>query len=183
MKNLGTVALKLFLICAVAAIALGGVDALTEPVIVQRKIAELQAALQELAPGAQVGEALPVEDNGVVKVRYPLTEAGQPAGAILELAAMGYGGDMKVLARLETDGTIRAVRLMEDSETPGLGKKAENPAYMGKFVGTGGAERPVPVRKSSLSAAEADAITGATITYLGLSRALAEGARYVREGR
>jgi electron transport complex protein RnfG len=54
---------------------------------------------------------------------------------------------------------------------------------MGKFVGTGGAERPVPVRKSSLSAAEADATTGATITYLGLSRALAEGARYVREGR
>jgi electron transport complex protein RnfG len=88
-----------------------------------------------------------------------------------------------VLARVDGNGTIRAVRLMDNSETPGLGKKAENPDYMNKFIGTGGPDHPVPVRKSSLSAAEADAVTGATITFLGVSRALAEGARYIREGK
>jgi len=183
MKNGGTVALKLFLICAVAALALGGVNALTAPVIVQRKAAELREALQALAPGAQVGERREVEGNPAVKVQYPLTVAGKPSGSLLELEAVGYGGPMKVLARLEADGTIRAVKLLDNSETPGLGKKAESAEYMDMFIGAGAGDRPVPVRKTGLSPAEAEAITGATITYLGLARALAEGALYVREGR
>jgi electron transport complex protein RnfG len=67
---------------------------------------------------------------------------------------------------------------MDNSETPGLGKKAENPAYMEKYLGTGASDNPVPVRKSMLKPDEADAITGATITFLGVSKALAEGAVY-----
>ena len=183
MKNVGAVALKLFLICAVASLALGGVNAITEPLIVRRKAAELQAALEALAPGATVGEAVTVQGSPAVKVLYSLAAKGKPAGAVVELEASGYGGPMKVLARVERDGTIRAARLLDNAETPGLGKKAEADPYMEKFLGTGTAKRPVPVRKGSLSAADAEAVTGATITYLGLARALAEGARFVREGR
>jgi len=182
-KDVGAVALKLLLICAAAALVLGGVNAVTEPVIVQRKAAELQAALQALAPGAEIGAPLAVHDNAAVKAVYPVTKSGKAAGAILELEAGGYGGAMKLLAHLEADGTIQAVKLLDNSETPGLGKKAEEPQYMQKFVGAGGKSRPVPARKASLGAGEAEAITGATITFLGLSRALAEGSLYVREGR
>jgi electron transport complex protein RnfG len=104
-------------------------------------------------------------------------------GSLLELIGSGYGGDLKILARYDRTGEIRAVKLMEDEETPGLGKKAESPAYMDKFIGTGAAGNPVPVRKDMLPTSEADAITGATITFLGVSKALAEGARFARQGR
>ena len=99
---------------------------------------------------------------------------------LLELEGSGYGGEMNILARYDWDGTVRAVRLMDNSETPGLGKKAENPAYMEKFIGTGSQENPVPVRKDMLASGEADAVTGATITFLGISKALSEGAEYVQ---
>ena len=180
MKTVAVVGLKLFAICAVAAVTLGGINAITEPVIIQRRIMELQQALDELTPDAQTGEAEAVADTpGVVK-RYPVSSGGKRTGLLLELDGSGYGGEMKILARYDQDGTIRAVKLMGNSETPGLGKKAENPAYMDKFIGTGSADNPVPVRKDMLSAAEADAVTGATITFLGVSKALAEGAGYVR---
>jgi electron transport complex protein RnfG len=39
----------------------------------------------------------------------------------------------------------------------------------------------VPVRKDMLSAQQADAVTGATITFMGISKALADGAAYVRQ--
>jgi Na+-translocating ferredoxin:NAD+ oxidoreductase subunit G len=39
------------------------------------------------------------------------------------------------------------------------------------------------VRKDMLSQGEADAVTGATITFLGVARALQEGSRFVQEGR
>lgn len=180
MKTVMLTGLKLFLICAVAAVTLGGINALTEPVIIQRKIQELQKALHELSPDAQSGEAVAVADNPVVLKRYPLSKAGRSAGTILELRGSGYGGELKILARFAPDGAIVAVKLMDNLETPGLGKKAENPAYMEKFIGTGSEGKPVPVRKDMLSAPQADAVTGATITFLGVSKALAEGARYVR---
>jgi electron transport complex protein RnfG len=181
MKALVVVGLKLFAICAVAALTLGGINAITEPLIIQRKIMEMQQALDELTPDAQTGEAVAVTDNPVVVMRYPVIKDGESAGMLLELLGSGYGGEMKILARFDRDGTIRAVKLMEDSETPGLGKKAENPAYMEKFIGTGSEEKPVPVRKDMLTSGEADAVTGATITFLGVSKALAAGAEYVQE--
>jgi len=181
MKNVVIVGMKLFAICAIAALTLGGINAITEPVIIQRKIMELQQALNELTPDAQTGEAVSVAENPVIVKRYPVTKEGQSAGMLLELEGSGYGGEMKILARYEADGTIRAVKLMDNTETPGLGKKAENPAYMEKFIGTGSADNPVAVRKDMLGPGDADAITGATITFLGISKALAEGAQYAAE--
>ncbi|MBN2551971.1 MAG: FMN-binding protein [Spirochaetales bacterium] len=180
MKAVAIVGLKLFAICAVAAVTLGGINAITEPVIIQRKAMELEQALNELTPEADTGEAAAVAENPVVVKRYPITKDGGSAGMLLELEGSGYGGEMAILARYDADGTIRAARLMDNSETPGLGKKAENPSYMEMFVGSGSAQLPVPVRKDMLPAGQADAITGATITFLGVSKALAEGADYVR---
>ena len=182
MKNVVVVGLKLFGICAVAAVTLGGINAITEPVIIQRKIMELQQALDELTPDAETGEAAAVADNPLIVKRYPVEKEGESAGMLLELEGSGYGGEMKILARYDRDGTIRAVRLMDNTETPGLGKKAANPAYMEKFIGTGSADDPVPVRKDMLKSGDADAVTGATITFLGISKALAEGARYAAAG-
>jgi electron transport complex protein RnfG len=162
----------------VAALTLGGINAITEPVIIQRRIMELQQALDELTPDAETGEAIAVTENPVVVQRYPVQKEGREAGLLLELEGSGYGGEMKILARYDQEGIIRAVRLMDNGETPGLGKKAENPTYMEKFVGTGSEDTPVPVRKDMLPPGEADAITGATITFLGISKALAEGREY-----
>jgi electron transport complex protein RnfG len=178
MRDVALIGVKLFAICAVAALTLGGINAITEPVIIQRKIMELQQALDELTPDSQTGEAVEVaESSGIVK-RYPVVKDGEGAGMILELQGAGYGGDMKILARYDKEGTIRAVKLMDNTETPGLGKKAESPAYMDKFIGTGSTANPVPVRKDMLATTEADAVTGATITFLGVANALARGAEY-----
>jgi len=51
---------------------------------------------------------------------------------------------------------------------------------MEKFLGSGSSENPVPVRKDMLKPSDADAITGATITFLGISKALADAAAYAR---
>jgi electron transport complex protein RnfG len=183
MKTILVTGLKLFVICAVAALALGAVNTITEPRIAQYKVEQLRAALAELTPGAQTGDAEEVAGNPAVAVRYPVLTAGEVSGSLLQLSGTGYGGELKILARYDRNGQIRAVKLMDNDETPGLGKKAESPAYMDKFIGTGAEGNPVPTRKSMLPAAEADAITGATITFLGVAKALAEGSRFVREGR
>jgi electron transport complex protein RnfG len=182
MRTILTTGLKLFVICAVAALALGAVNSVTAPRIAQYKVEQLRQALAELAPGAVVGDGVDVPTNAAVLRSYPVLKEGKQVGQILELVGAGYGGEMRILARYDRQGAVEAARLMEDQETPGLGKKAESPSYMEKFIGTGSPEKPVPVRKSMLAPAQAEAVTGATITFLGVAKALAEGSAFVQQG-
>ena len=169
---------KLALICAVAAIALGLVNAVTAPAIARVKERQLAEALDAVRGTATAGTEISVESHPVVNGYYPLTEGGNASGYILRLTGIGYGGDMTLLASVAADGEIRFVALMDNLETPGLGKEAEKPEYMDKFIGTGGA-RAVPLSKQQLTQAQADAISGASITFMGLAQALKAGADYV----
>ncbi len=171
---------KLALICAVAAIALGLVNAVTAPAIARVKEAQLAAALDTVRGTAVAGAEILVDADEVVKGYYPLSVGSTSAGYILKLKAVGYGGDMDLLVSFEPTGEIRLVALMDNLETPGLGKEAEKPEYMEKFVGTGGAT-DVPLYKQQLTQAQADSISGASITFMALGQALKSGAGYVKE--
>jgi len=167
---------KLALICAISALLLGIINSVTEPVIAHRKAMELKAALESLIDDGTPGAVELVEGNGIVQSRYPVVG---PGGWILDLKGKGYGGDLKVLASYRPDGSIIDVVLMDNSETPGLGKKAEKSSYMDKFRGTGGAQ-PVPVTKDAVQESP-DTITGSTITFSGVATALSAGSEYVKE--
>ncbi|MBA7541944.1 Ion-translocating oxidoreductase complex subunit G [subsurface metagenome] len=173
---------KLFLICAIASMTLGIIYAITEPVIAERKVLELNKALNSLTGELRAAEGVTVEEESVVKVYYPVLRAGKVDSFILELSGSGYAGDMKILSRYKLNGEIISVKLMDNLETPGLGKKAENPEYMKKFIGAG-SSNPVPVLKSMLEQSEAEAITGATITFIGVAKALNEGSRFITGGK
>ncbi len=165
---------KLALICALSALILGVVNSMTEPAIALRKAAELKAALSSLL---EVGSPGPREDlsaSDSVRSRYPVEGAG---GWILELNGKGYGGDMKILASYKEDGTIIDVVLMDNAETPGLGKKAEKSDYMDKFRGKGGSS-PVPLTKDALDSP--DSVSGASITFMGIAAPLNAGSEYVK---
>ncbi|MQY76568.1 MAG: FMN-binding protein [Spirochaeta sp.] len=182
MKSIFTSGGKLFLICSVAALTLGIINAITAPVIAGRKVLELNMALTSLTGELQAAEGVTVEEESVVKAYYPVIRAGKVESYILQLSGSGYGGDMKILSRYKLDGKIISVKMMDNLETPGLGKKSENPEYMKKFISTGSSD-PVPVRKDMLEQSEAEAITGATITFIGVAKALEEGSRFITGGR
>ena len=177
MKKTLIIGSKLALICGIAAVVLGFVNAVTEPVIVQNKVEALQRAIKAVAGDRTVGEQIAVEDHGTIDYYYKIQDPD--GGYIVKMVGTGYGGDMNILAGYRPDGEIFAVQLMENQETPGLGKKAEKDEYMQKFTGTG-ADKPVPVLKGQLPQDEADAVTGATITFVGIAQALEQGSEFVK---
>lgn len=178
MKSFAVIGGKLALICAIAATALGFVNNLTEPRIREFKAKQLEEALSAVVVKGRAGEEMPVEGVPGVLSYYPIQEGSGTLGYILKLIGAGYGGDMVLLASYDTKGVIQAVRLMENQETPGLGKEAEKGHYMEKFIGTGG-NNPIPVRKSQLTQEQADSITGASITFIGIAKALETGAVFL----
>jgi len=174
---------KLAIICAIAAAVLGLMNAVTEPRIELIQQQRLEAALEKVSEGMIVGEAQETEEGSAVTTYYPLYEGSKdetPEGYIVRIIGNGYGGEMAVLTGYTKEGEVFAVQMMENSETPGLGKEAEKAEYMQKYIGTG-TENPVPVRKDMLSQEQADAVTGATITFIGVAKALEQGSDFVEK--
>ena len=101
---------------------------------------------------------------------------------MLALTGSGYGGELKLLAYYGTDGAIRTARLVDNSETPGLGKKAETAQYMAMFAGTG-AGRPVPVSKEMLAAGGASAAAAAAAAAAAGPAGPAGRAPWIRASR
>lgn len=181
MKKILMIGLKLGAICMFTSLALGFVNVITLPGIEKNQEIALQKALGIVNNVGAPGEEVFIEADKVVKSYYPvLLDNGKINSYIVSLIGTGYGGDLILLANYEKSGKLIASVLMQHSETPGLGDAAEKASYFTKFVGRGD-NTPIPTKKTQLSVADADAIGGATITFLGVSNALSYGSDYVKK--
>jgi len=180
MKEVIKIGGKLAVICAIAAIALGIVNAITEPIILAARAERLRLALSELSAGLQIGELSEVENNKSIKAYYPLTGSDGVEAYIINVIGAGYGGDMNLLTAISLEGEVLSVVLMDHSETPGLGKEAENASYMEMYIGTG-KDSIIPSSKSQLNSKDADSITGASITFIGIGKALNDAAVFISQ--
>jgi len=176
-------ALKLLIICAAAALALGVVNALTAPEIKRLEDEAKANALNDLTVSgkANPNNEIIVENAETVSSYYLIEDGDETIGYILYLSAKGYGGLMTVMASYTTEGEVIGAVLMNNSETPGFGKKAEKDGYMDKFVGRGSDDNPIPLFSYQVDE-EVDTVTGATITFMGVSTSIKEGSDFVKGG-
>lgn len=88
----------------------------------------------------------------------------QPLGAAVESTTGGFGGDLKVLVGFDTDGKILGYTILQHSETPGLGAKADKwfqQEGKGCIIGKHPETDNLTVTKDG---GTVDAITASTIT-------------------
>jgi electron transport complex protein RnfG len=170
---------RLAIICAVAAIVLALVNGVTAPKIALYRQQVLEQGLASVSEGYELGDRRESDLEGI-DFFYDLLKEGSVSGYVLQIEAAGYGGPMTMLAGYTTAGEVIGVELLDNAETPGLGTKAEEDGYMDKFIGTG-AETDIPVRKSDLASADADAVSGSTITFSAIANALVNGSQFAEE--
>lgn len=182
MDNL-KIALKLMLICFVAVFLLTIVNLITYKKIEKNSHDLEEDANKELFPQGNKFEKSFFKDSFIDKNReyyYKVYDKNNTLiGYIVSVFSKGYGGDMKLMVALDNSLIIVNVKLLSNSETPGIGKVAEKSEYMKKFIGTGSKDKPVPLNKSMLSQEDADSITGATITFKGVANGIKKAYDYI----
>ena len=118
---------------AAACVMLAFVYTGTSAIIAQRQQADLEAALKELFPDADSFEparGIQSPDASVtIESAYKALQNGVTAGAALRLSRASYGGPIKVMVGVSAEGTITGVKIMEHSDTPGLGANAASSSY------------------------------------------------------
>jgi electron transport complex protein RnfG len=124
--------LVLALFAAAACVMLAFVYSGTLPVIELRQKADLEASLNDLFPNAkfELIEEITSPDSAVtIESAYAAMKNGETIGVCLRLSRNGYAGPIKIMAGVSTEGLITGVKIMEHSETPGLGANAASSKY------------------------------------------------------
>ena len=155
MNKILRLVITLFLITAVVAAALAGVNTITKDAIAANQEKKTQDALAVVLPDAGNLEKVALSgDTGIVSEVY--TDGSSYAVKVLP---GGFDGEITMMVGI-ADGKITGISVISHTETPGLGavaaaQNAKGEAFRGQFVGQSG-ELAV--------GDQIDAMSGATIT-------------------
>ncbi len=149
MKEMIRYGFILALICSVAAGFLAGTNALTRPLILRQAQASEEASLKAVMPQGEVFK--PVKKEGELLYYNVYNKQNQFIGVVFKAAGKGYSSSVETIAGMLKDGTMTAIKVLAQNETPGLGVKVIEPNFIGQFS-----------NKKDLS--NIQAIAGATIS-------------------
>lgn len=150
--------LVLTVIAAVVTGALVATESITTPIIEQQAAAAADAARAVVLPAADSFNQLTVDEmpEGGVDVY----EATNGSGYVVTAQAKGYGGMLKVMVGIDSNGLITGTEVLENNETQGLGSKVSEHAFMDQYIG----------KDSNLEGIEA--IGGTTISSNAFTKAV-----------
>lgn len=163
-KSVAVPAAILFIICIVVSVLLAFTNMLTAD-----KIQEAQAQKEQESRKIVLTEAdsfEPGEDGAY----YTGTKGGEAIGYVFVTEAKGYGGTIKVMTGIGSDGDIKGVAILSINETPGLGANAAKPEFTDQYKQK--AAKIQVVKNAAAGEGQVEALTGATISSKAVTDAV-----------
>lgn len=164
--NLG---LRLFLVCAVAAAALGLTYTLVKDRIAEQERKRRARAAEEVLASIQARPEENTELAALLQADHPdlltifegLDQAGRRVGYAFVLKSKGYNF-IAMAVGVDSEGKVTGIKAVTNEETPGLGAVAlDSREYLEKFKGKGPDALTLKV--------DVDIYTGATFTSKGIT--------------
>lgn len=160
----------LVLICAIFSGLLGATYSATADTIAQVQKQASDLAMTQVLPGAAAFTEIAAGENAgldalrdtVADTKCGLLQAAKENGGLgyaFKVQDKGFGGAYAVMVGIGPDGKVTGAKLLDNSETPGLGSKTGEDAFTGRFAG---------VDAAGLDGVQT--ITGATISSNAFKR-------------
>ena len=155
----------LLIIASIAALSLAFTNVMTREVIAQQKEQKNIQARQAVMKDATEFKPLELElDEGDVIIEvFEALKNGEFIGYTFKSSTKGYSGNVEVLTGVKQDGSIEAITILTQTETPGLGARCVEPEFQSQFSNKS-IDSPLDVVKSGAGDSKVQSITGATIT-------------------
>jgi len=131
MLKLGVI---LALYAAAACVGLAFVYTGTKGIIEKRAADDQEAALKELFSEADsfqpIAGGLQSPDPQVTITNpQAALKGGRVLGAALQTSRASYSGDTKILVGVDVEGRVKGIKILENTDTPGLGANAASASY------------------------------------------------------
>ncbi|WP_125154693.1 RnfABCDGE type electron transport complex subunit G [Clostridium rectalis] len=170
--------LVLLIIAAICGLILGGVSEVTkEPIAVQNK-KTLDEANAEILPSAKTfEESKGFSPEGIVLGVTEGKDGSDLKGYTIKVAPKGYAGAIEMMVGISTEGKVTGIKILNHSETPGLGANAPEPKFSGQYKDKEAKQLEV-VKGSASADNQIEAITGATITSKAVTNGVNEAIQF-----
>jgi electron transport complex protein RnfG len=168
MKEMLRYGIVLALICVVASGLLAVVNSFTRPRIIAQAQAQEDAVLLELLPSAAYFE--PVKPGEEILYYKGYNKDNQLTGVVFKASGKGYSSTIETMVGMTKDGKITAIKVIGLNETPGLGSRVSESAFMSQF-----ANKDIP------GLSQVQAITGATISSRAVINSVTNKAQEIKE--
>jgi len=176
--------------CLVASVALAYGTKFTAPAIARAAKADLTASLNQVIPAAMRTNDMTADTVTLDTASGPLTvyraRAGKTVSAVAyRVVDKGYGGDIVSVMGVDRSGEILGVRVVQHSETPGLGDKvdARKTGWVHVFDKRSLSNTPKAQWAVKKDGGRFDQFTGATITPRAIVGATARAIEFFRAHR
>lgn len=151
MKEMLRYGFILALICFVASASLALINSLTKSRILAQAQVEEETSLKDVIV---TGERFEPITSGSDTIYYKAYDKdGKFLGVAFKAQGKGYSSTIETMVGMNKDGTITAIKILNQNETPGLGARVAEPEFTGQFK-----------HKNWQTLNEVNAITGATIS-------------------
>ena len=182
MRDAVKLGLFLLIICAIVGLGVSYTNALTAPIIEEADRLAQEQGLKEIYEDAEeirdeTEKYFPAPGDSAVKQLNVAYEAGEAVGVIYTVEPKGYKGSIRTMVGFDIrKNEITNIKIINHTETPGLGAQATEPWFAERFQGKNASADLEVVKQSPQGKNEVQAITAATIT----SRAVAAGVNEAR---
>lgn len=167
MKEMLRYGFILGLVCLIAGGLLAGVNSLTKARILAQAQNEEEAALLRVLPNTKNFE--PIKSDSDILYYKALDKDGKLVGVAFKTSAKGYSSTIETLVGMTKKGTITAIEILNQNETPGLGSRVVEPSFTGQFA-----------NKDIQGLDQVAAITGATISSTAVIDAVKNKAQEIK---
>lgn len=130
MKKVLTLTLFLAIISAIAGGALAAVNTVTEPIIIENAMKEVNASLAEIFPGASFK---PGTIKGDVQYITDIYEA-DGKGVAYKVSVKGFKDTITYLVAIDTDGNFVGYKVTENNDTSGIGTRVNEAEFSDQFI-------------------------------------------------
>lgn len=174
MKSIISMALRLSLICAIAAFALANVAEITRKPIAAAEARAQREAVEAVLPSfARLTIDTLQTDTGDPALYFSGVDDTGPTGtAFKSTSGLGYSGEIEIMMGVNLEGKISGVRILRHAETPGLGANYAAPQMLDEFYKDRATDSNWKLKKDG---GEVDAVTGATVTGRAIADAIETG--------
>ncbi len=158
--------LILMTITLVVALLLGLTNAVTKDRIAQVKAVATAEAMEKVMEADSYEAIEGTYEEPVEEVSRAIV-GGETAGYCVKVSPSGYSDIIELMVGIDSEGAVTGVSIISISDTPGLGAKADDPAFLSQYEGKSG---PLAVVKNQAKE-ENDivALSGATRTSRGVT--------------
>lgn len=179
--NIFKLGLILVIITGCASLILALVFNVTKEPIARQEKLKNEMAMKELITDAESFDIKDVEVSGNVLEVNEGKNSNGTVGYTLKMTTKGYGGEVILMVGVSTEGTITGMKVLSQSETPGLGANATQPSFYEQFKDKKIDEALAVVKAAPSKENEIQAITGATITSNAVATAVNEAVSFYKE--